>query len=104
MLPRIRRPSPAMVVACVALAVALGGTSYAAVKLPANSVTTREVKDGSLLAKDFKAGQLPRGPAGPKGDPGASGAPAIWAVIDSGGNVVRGKGVVSVTKPTLNDG
>src|SRR5262245_22149521 len=104
MVPRIRRPSPAMVVACIALAVALGGTGYAAVKLPPNSVTTREVKDGSLLAKDFKAGQLPRGPAGPKGEPGASSGPTIWAVIDSGGTVVRGKGIVSVTKPTLNEG
>ena len=34
------RPSPALVVACVALAVALGGTSYAAVVLPAGSVGT----------------------------------------------------------------
>ena len=28
------RPSPAMVIACIGLAVALGGTSYAAIKLP----------------------------------------------------------------------
>ena len=33
-------PSPAMVVACLALTVALAGTSYAAIKLPANSVGT----------------------------------------------------------------
>ncbi len=35
-----RLPSPAMVVACVALTVALGGTGYAAIKLPRNSVGT----------------------------------------------------------------
>jgi hypothetical protein len=38
-------------------------------KIRANSVTTSKVKNRSLLAKDFKAGQLP---AGPKGEPGAS--------------------------------
>jgi hypothetical protein len=27
------RPSPALVIACIALAISLGGTSYAAVKL-----------------------------------------------------------------------
>jgi hypothetical protein len=74
------RPSPAMVVACIALAVALGGTSYAAVNLaPAsvgnkhlkrNAVTSLKVKDRSLLARDFKAGQVPRGARGLKGDKG----------------------------------
>ena len=33
----IGRPSPAMVVACLALAISLGGVGYAAVKLPKNS-------------------------------------------------------------------
>jgi hypothetical protein len=60
------RPSPAMVIACVALLIVLGGSSYAAVQaLPRNSVTSVQVKDHSLLARDFKAGQIPRGPAGP---------------------------------------
>lgn len=58
----------------LALFVALGGTSYAAVNLPANSVTTVQVKNGSLMAKDFKKGQLPSGPTGPGGLPGAKGA------------------------------
>jgi hypothetical protein len=76
-----------MLVAFAALMVALGGTSYAIAQLPANSVGTKQlkknavntakVKDRSLLAKDFKSGQLPRGqrgPAGPQGAAGASGA------------------------------
>jgi hypothetical protein len=65
-------------VALLALFVALGGTSYAAAKLPRNSVTSATVKDRSLLARDFKRGQLPRGargPAGPAGAAGAAGAP-----------------------------
>ena len=71
-----------MVVACIALTVALGGTSYAAVSalVPANTVgteqlvdnavTSAKVRDFSLRLWDFKAGQLPRGPAGPAGPPG----------------------------------
>ena len=62
------RLSPGMVIACLALLLALGGTGYAASQaLPRNSVTSVQVKDRSLLAKDFKTGQLPRGPAGPCG-------------------------------------
>jgi hypothetical protein len=82
----------ANVTATLALIVALGGTSYAAVVLPRNSVgskqlkkaavtnsklrtnavTSATVRNGSLRAKDFKAGQLPAGPAGPAGAAGAT--------------------------------
>jgi hypothetical protein len=87
------RPAPATVIACLALAIALSGTSYAAFVLPANSVGSKQlkrnavlsskIKDGSLLRSDFKQGQLPRGapgalgatgpqgPPGPKGDTGS---------------------------------
>jgi hypothetical protein len=63
------RPSPALVVASIALLVALCGTSVAAVNAlaPANSVGTAAVIDNSLLKRDFKAGQLPAGPAGAPG-------------------------------------
>src|SRR6266550_2661614 len=67
-------PSPALVVACIALALSLGGVSYAALRLPANSVGTRQVINGSLLKGDFKAGQLPRGARGPQGLAGAAGS------------------------------
>ena len=66
----------ANVVATLALFIALGGGAYAVTQLPKNSVTTVQVKNGSLLAKDFKAGQLPRGakgPQGPQGDQGVRG-------------------------------
>ena len=70
------------VVATLALFVALGGSSYAAIKITGKqikdgSVTTADVKNRSLLAKDFKAGQLkagPRGAAGPTGATGTAGA------------------------------
>jgi hypothetical protein len=65
----IPRPSPALVIACLALGVALSGTSYADVlNVPFNSVGTRQLKadavvsskvtNHSLLAVDFKSGQL----------------------------------------------
>jgi hypothetical protein len=72
-------------VAYLALFIALSGTSYAAVKLPANSikskqlgknaVTSTKVKDGSLLARDFKAGELPAGKQGERGAQGERGLP-----------------------------
>jgi hypothetical protein len=76
--------SASNVLALAALFIALGGSSYAAVKLKANSVTSRTVKDGSLLRRDFKAGVLPAasrvvgttgaaGPAGPQGEHGEKG-------------------------------
>ena len=78
--------SYANVTATLALVVALGGTSYAAIKLPRNSVSSVQVKDRSLLKKDFKTGQLPagkkgasgpQGPAGPAGQAGASSSSVI---------------------------
>jgi hypothetical protein len=70
-------------VALLALFVALAGTSYAAVELPAgsvgkkqlkrNAVTSPKVKNGSLKAVDFADGQLPAGPRGATGARGATG-------------------------------
>ena len=46
-----RRPSPAMVVACAALLIALGGTSIAAVTaVPNNSVGTAQLKNNAVTA------------------------------------------------------
>ena len=69
---------------------ALGGTTYAAISLPARSVgtpqlkpdavTSVKVKNGTLKLVDFAAGQVPdgprgaQGPAGRKGDTGLAGA------------------------------
>jgi hypothetical protein len=83
-----------MVAAAAALFVALASGAYAAATLPSNSVgaaqlqhgavtgaklhrnavTSIKVKDHSLLAKDFAAGQLPAGATGPAGADGAPGA------------------------------
>jgi len=104
---KLRLPSPALAVALLALFVALGGTGYAALKLPknsvgskqlakgavknsdlaANAVTGPKVKRGSLNSSDFKAGSLPEGPRGERGErglQGAAGTPAFGAVLGRG--------------------
>jgi hypothetical protein len=53
-----RRPSPALVVAIVALVVALGGTSYAAFSLPKNSVGTKQLKNGAVTTNKIKNGAV----------------------------------------------
>ena len=53
--PLRHRPSPAMVVACIALAIALGGTSYAAITLPANSVGTKQLKKNAVKRSKIAA-------------------------------------------------
>ena len=51
------RPSPALVISLIALFVALGGTSYAAItSLPANSVGTKQLKNGAVTAAKINAG------------------------------------------------
>ena len=90
-------------VAYLALFVALGGTSYAALKLPKNSVggkqikknavTGRKVKNGSLKAGDFAAGTLL------KGDKGAPGDPGPFPGVLPRGKTVRGTFAVTDTMP-----
>jgi hypothetical protein len=91
--PRI---SYANVVATLALFLALGGTSYAALTITGKqvknssltgkdvkngSIAGGDVKKGSLLSSHFKAGQLtggsagPAGPSGPVGATGSAGTP-----------------------------
>ena len=48
------RPTPAMVVACIALAVAMAGTGYAATALPRNSVGTLQMKKDAITATKVK--------------------------------------------------
>jgi len=110
-----------MVVACAALAIALGGTSYATVlqiprssvgtaqlktgavttkKLASNAVTAAKVRNGSLLKADFGPGQLPAGPTGPQGPAGAPGVSAVERVETSSPNNSTTPKVVQIACPT----
>jgi hypothetical protein len=97
-------------VALIALFVALGGTGYAALKLPknsvgsnqlkkgavkgsdiaANAVTGSKVKRGSLSRSDFKSSSLPQGPRGLQGPKGDAGSSASAAVLGRGNGVGAG--------------
>ena len=55
---RFRRPGPALVISIVALIVALGGTSYAAFKLPNNSVGTKQLKKNAVTTAKIKNGAV----------------------------------------------
>jgi len=100
---RLRPPSPAMVVACLALALALSGGAYAVstalprnsvgpAQLKANAVNSAKVKDRSLRSVDFAPGQIPAGPQGPAGaagPPGTSGLQQISSTSVSNSTPVK---------------
>lgn len=111
MLERIQsRLTYANVMSTLALFVALGGSSYAAITVTGRNVTngsltgvdirddsvrSRDVRgltgsdvlDGSLTRADFEAGQLPAGPQGPIGPPGAAGTDGAAGPPGSPGEV-----------------
>jgi hypothetical protein len=92
---RLRPPSPALVIACLALAVSLSGAAYAVstalprnsvgtVQLKSNAVNSAKVRNGTLRGVDFAAGQIPAGPAGPAGPQGPPGASGLQLISGSG--------------------
>jgi hypothetical protein len=114
----------ANVMATIAVFIALGGSSYAAIKVTGknvkdssltgkdiknNSVTGKDVKgigsgdvrDRSLLSQDFAPGQLPQGEKGEKGDEGEPGTARAYAYVDANGvlDLTRSKGVADVRPP-----
>ena len=88
-----RRPSPALIVAIVALVVACAGTAIAA-----NLITSSEIKNGTIkkqdlsakLKKSLKGKRGPQGPPGEQGPPGPSGLSG--GTIPSGTTVTGGWG------------
>ena len=112
------RLSYANVISTLALFLALGGVSYAAVALPTNSVGTPQlqskavtaskiardavtgsnVRDRTLRAQDFAKGQLPTGATGPpgvKGDSGTNGSNGATNLVIRTAYLGGGTGQVS---------
>jgi hypothetical protein len=112
----VRRPRYADVAATLALALAVSGGAYAATQLPKNSVTSKQVKNGSLSARDFKPGQLaagptgaagpagPRGPEGAKGAKGDAGAPGPQGATGAPGPNLLTAGVQGFVAENLTNG
>jgi hypothetical protein len=116
-----RMPSPAMVVACLALFVALSGVSYAVA-----TIGSDDIVNGSIRNRDFKDGTLRGNEAKPDGFgpnaikeqvldsskfnaakigkvTGAAVADGLTrhGVVSSAGALVRGRGVTSAAKTGL---
>ena len=114
-LKRVPRPSPALVIACAALTVALGGVGYAATVIPrnsvgplqlkANSVNSSKVLNGSLIRADFRAGSIPRGPkgaAGPAGPINTGVSLAVKNVSDTGDKTTSSTSYEDVGSTTID--
>jgi hypothetical protein len=124
-------PSPAMVVSLIALFVALGGTSYAAItSLPVNSVGSAQLKNNAVTGSKLKAGavtaaKISHSALGPATVVGAPGAPAFagswepagqsadegvsfykdpWGIVHLQGNAQNSSGPVTGTIFTLPSG
>ena len=126
MLGVMKKLTPSMVVAVIALVAALSGSAVAA-----SLITSKQIKDGTIQPRDLSknARAAIKGPAGPdgpkgdkgdKGDPGAAGAAGpkgdkgdtgetgapgsarAYAWINSLGqpDLNRSKGIVNVTHPS----
>ena len=112
------RPSPALVVALLALLVALGDTGWAtlsqslprgsvgAPQIRTNAVTAAEIRTGAVRSAEIRNGSVglrdlaprarirgPRGPTGPAGPAGA--VSRLWAVVNASGSLSRAVGTTS---------
>ena len=95
------RPSPAMIVAMLALFVAMGGTGYAVSKLPKGSVGPAQIRKNAVRSQHIKAGSITAaklakstlsalragsgGPAGTQGPVTSSGTPDRVAYAEKAG-------------------
>jgi hypothetical protein len=117
--PMFRRllPSPAMVVACVALIMSLGGSAYALVvtgkQIRNNSVTGKDIRNNSLASRDVRnrsltgadvrrdrlgGAAIKESSLGPVGTALVAHGGARYAVVNSGGQLARGRDVSSVAR------
>jgi len=103
----IHRPSPAMVVACTALFVSLGGVSYGVAtgfidsrEIRNNTIRGKDVRNGALSGADIKRDSL----TGVRINEGRLGVVPFaeslshHAVVSSLGQLIRGRGVTSTAR------
>lgn len=109
---RVPRPSPAMLIALLALCLSVGGTAIAAVKLGKNAVKTKNIKNGAVTESKIAGNAVTEGKiagnavtegkiasgAVSQGKLGAS-AKAIWVETELGSTsqIVGQSGGVTVT-------
>lgn len=108
-----RKPSPAMVVAVVALVVALAGTAYAAGRINGNSIEKQSIGAGKLKHKTLTGYQINTNKLGAVpsamraahtywavvNNPAGAGNAALARASDAGISATEGGGAVTVTFP-----
>ncbi len=108
-----RRPSPAMIVALIALVVALAGTAYAAQTINGGAIKKQTIGGGKLKKKTLTGFQINTNklgvvPAANRAahtywavvnNPAGAGNAALSRASDSGISAVEGGGAVTVTFP-----
>jgi hypothetical protein len=106
---RIRRflPSPAMVVAVTALVMSLGGSAYALVitgkSIKNGTVTNKDIRNHSLTGNDMRkdsvgGGAIDEATLGPVPSAFLAGGASRFAVVNAGGQAVRGRDVSSAAR------
>ena len=118
---RSRRPSPAMIVAMLALIIALGGTAYAAQHINGGSIQKQTIGGGKLKQKTLtgyqinlnKLGTVPSARTALRAshtywavvnNPGGAGNAALARASDQGISVAEGGGAVNVIFPVSVSG
>ncbi|HEX5980501.1 MAG TPA: hypothetical protein VFY52_05370 [Thermoleophilaceae bacterium] len=100
-------PSPAMVVACVALIMSLGGSAYALVvtgkQIRNNTVTGKDIRNRSLTGNEIRrdkigGASIKESTLGPVGTAFIAHGGARYAVVNGGGQLVRGRDISSVAR------
>ena len=103
----IRRPSPAMVVACTALFVSLGGVSYGVAtgfidsrEIRNNTIRGKDVRNGALTGKELKRETLSgaRINEGSLGTVPSAESLSHHAVVSSIGQAIRSRGATSAAR------
>jgi len=106
---RIRRflPSPAMVVAVTALVMSLSGGAYALVitgkSIKNGSITNKDVRNRTLTGNDMRkdsvgGGAIDEATLGPVPSAFLSAGASRFAVVNAGGQAVRGRDVSSAAR------
>jgi hypothetical protein len=100
-------PSPAMVVAVVALIMSLGGSAYALVvtgkQIRNNTVTGKDIRQRSLTGNDVRrdklgGGSIKESSLGPVGTAFIAHGGARYAVVNATGQLARGRDISSVAR------
>ena len=108
-----RRPSPALVISCIALFVALGGVSYAVTQIGTNqikngAVTSRKIRNSTIRSRDVRKnalgphaiaeGKLRVGSAVNAGSAVAASGLTDYAVVGANGVATRGHNISSASR------